>query len=113
MRIPGLHAIGDTAAAGTPGGGVGSQALASEICGTAGPDAGRYRKIGIEGMAGGHSMAAHIAGDVCLFDPNFGEFWFENHDMFQSWFTGYFWHASMYSVGLSGSYRVHSYSGQA
>ncbi|MBW2279888.1 MAG: hypothetical protein JRG76_04250 [Deltaproteobacteria bacterium] len=115
MRIPGLRVMGDKALLG----GTGetrvftSQALASAICDSAGHDAGRYLKSGIEGTAGGHSMAAYVAGDVCFFDPNFGEFWFESHQMFKSWFTGYFWHASMYSVGLSGSYSVRSYSGRA
>jgi hypothetical protein len=90
-----------------------SQALASAICDTAAHDAGRYLMIGIEGTVGAHSMAAYVATDVCFFDPNFGEFWFENHHMFQAWFTGYFWHASMYGVGLGGSYRVRSYSGRA
>lgn len=36
-------------------------------------------------VADSHAMAAYIGGrneDACFFDPNYGEFWFENREDF-------------------------------
>jgi len=53
--------------------------------------AGFYVMIGVYGPGGGHCMAAFIGQDVCLFDPNFGEYWFPNRGDFVKWFQSAFW----------------------
>lgn len=74
--------------------------------------AGSYRTIGVWGPHAAHAMAAWVAEDVAFFDPNFGEFWFENHTSFVNWFPT-FWHKSHYSspvVGLSDRWEVMDYA---
>ena len=44
-----------------------------------------YALIALEGPRGGHAVAAWIGArgeDACFFDPNFGEYWFENKQDF-------------------------------
>lgn len=46
---------------------------------------GAYALIALEGPRGGHAVAAWIGArgeDACFFDPNFGEYWFENKQDF-------------------------------
>lgn len=90
-----------------------ARSLVNDICAGTARDTGHYQKIGAAGKGGAHSMAAWVANDVCFFDPNFGEFWFETKDAFKDWFTNYFWKSSMYSVALSGSYHLRAYAGKA
>lgn len=72
--------------------------------------AGSYKKLGLQGSAGGHTMALWVAQDVVFFDPNFGEFWFESRAAFFNWFTRSFWLKSLYNVGLSGTFDLLPYS---
>ncbi|MFT5719281.1 MAG: YopT peptidase [Oleiphilaceae bacterium] len=51
---------------------------------------GSYKTIGIWGPGGGHAMAAWVGHDATFFDPNFGEFWFENKSDFIAWFPKFF-----------------------
>lgn len=37
-----------------------------------------------------HTMAAWVGQDVCLFDPNFGEFYFHDRQSFINWFPTFF-----------------------
>ena len=37
-----------------------------------------------------HTMAAWVGHDVCLFDPNFGEFYFHDRQSFINWFPIFF-----------------------
>jgi YopT-type cysteine protease-like protein len=90
-----------------------ASSLADDICAGTARDTGHYQKIGVEGKGGAHAMAAWVANDVCFFDPNFGEFWFETKDAFKKWFTSYFWKSSMYAMALSGSYHIRAYAGKA
>ncbi|PVZ68362.1 YopT-type cysteine protease domain-containing protein [Pelagibaculum spongiae] len=89
-----------------------SNALAKAICSLASKSGG-YRKIGIEGRSGGHAMAAYVGDDVLFFDPNYGEFWFETHNLFIEWFSKAFWNKSLYATyiaGLSRKYEIRHYS---
>lgn len=46
---------------------------------------GAYALIGLRGPRGGHAVAAWIGArgeDACFFDPNFGEYWFEDKQDF-------------------------------
>ena len=46
---------------------------------------GAYAMIVLHGAGGGHAFAAWIGGrgeDACFFDPNFGEYWFEDKQNF-------------------------------
>ena len=67
---------------------------------------GQYKKIGIYGKAGGHSMAAFVDHQVLFFDPNFGEFFFPSAKSFVSWMTNSFWYKSFYWAGLSGKFEI-------
>lgn len=75
--------------------------------------AGCYKKLGLTGKAGAHAMAFWVAQDVVFFDPNFGEFYFKERAGFYNWFTQSFWHRSLYSAGLSGSYDLLPYAASA
>lgn len=88
-------------------------AIAQDNTTANGRTGGQYKKIGIEGKAGAHAMAAWVAEDVCFFDPNFGEFWFRTRNDFINWFAGSFWLRSMYFAGLSGRFEIFSYSKRA
>jgi hypothetical protein len=64
------------------------------------PDKGRwgyksisYRRVG---ATGGHATVAWVGQDVTYFDPNYGEFWFENRANFRTWFSRY-WAISGYA----------------
>jgi hypothetical protein len=57
-------------------------------------------------------MAAWVAQDVCFFDPNYGEFWFETKAAFILWFSKEFWPKSFYQMMLSDDYRVFHYAKQ-
>ena len=72
--------------------------------------AGQYKKLGLQGNAGAHAMALWVAQDVAFFDPNFGEFWFENPSDFSRWFTQSFWYRSLYAFGLSGNFELFPYA---
>lgn len=74
----------------------------------AGGNNSSYKLIGIEGRHLGHCMAAFVHNDIAFFDPNWGEFWFENKQSFSAWFPT-FWHRAGYGnplVGLSDEYEV-------
>lgn len=56
-----------------------------------------YRTISLRrATGGGHAVAAWVGQDVAFMDPNFGEFWFPDHQSFRKWFTQ-FWAVSGYS----------------
>lgn len=70
-----------------------------------------YKMVGIAGPNFAHACAAWSAQDVAFFDPNFGEFWFEDPRAFERWFPQ-FWHAAGYgtpAIGLSESYSLKEY----
>jgi YopT-type cysteine protease-like protein len=72
---------------------------------------GSYRIIGIYGKDGGHCMAAYVGlKDLAFFDPNFGEFWFEDKTKFTKWFTEVFFPRSTYSSSLNKSYKLYDYA---
>jgi hypothetical protein len=49
-----------------------------------------YKSISVyRGGQRGHSLAAWVGNDVLFFDPNFGEFWFEDVRNFKKWFAQY------------------------
>lgn len=101
------------------GWGVGSKAggekikirLAQDICDSRG-GTGSYRIIGIYGRdGGGHCMAAWCGlQDVAFFDPNFGEFWFDDKAKFQKWFRDQFYPKSLYSRMMSDRYQLFDYA---
>ena len=83
-------------------------AMAKAMAASLNNGTGSYRTIGIWGPGGGHAMAAWVAQDVAFFDPNYGEFWFENRQDFIKWFPTFF-SKSMYAlpkVGLCSSYQL-------
>jgi YopT peptidase len=50
-----------------------------------------YRTISLRrAEGGGHAVAGWVGQDVSFMDPNFGEFWFPNHQSFIGWFEA-FW----------------------
>ncbi len=72
--------------------------------------AGEYKKIGVHGKFA-HAMAAYSGGEgVVFFDPNFGEFAFENANDFVNWFANHFWSKSHYGFGLGGGWELRHYS---
>lgn len=82
--------------------------LGNAIANTLNNGTGSYRTIGIWGPGGGHAIAAWVGEDATLFDPNFGEFWFENKADFIDWFPTFF-KKSCYSlpkIGLCERYEV-------
>jgi hypothetical protein len=55
-----------------------------------------YRTISLRrATGGGHAVAAWVGQDVAFMDPNYGEFWFPNHEAFHRWFVS-FWRTSSY-----------------
>lgn len=83
-------------------------AIANAIASSWYNGSGSYRTIGIWGPGGGHAMAAWVAQDVAFFDPNYGEFWFQNRYDFIAWFPTFF-NKAMYSlpkIGLCETYEV-------
>jgi YopT peptidase len=66
-----------------------------------------YKIIGFSGTAGGHATAAWVGTDVCFFDPNFGEFWFETRLGFRKFFPRFFEYA--YGTTLSQIYALYAY----
>ena len=57
-------------------------------------------------------MAAWVGADVAFFDPNFGEFWFENRQDFINWFPAFF-SKSCYSwpkLGLCERFEVDEFA---
>jgi YopT peptidase len=67
-----------------------------------------YLLIGIMGSQGGHAMAAFVGrNDVCFFDPNFGEFWFESRAKYKE-FMKDFWRTSGYRNDYTG-YQLWDY----
>ncbi len=72
---------------------------------------GTYKTVGFSGPHFAHACAAWSHRDVTWFDPNFGEFWFEDRAAFIEWFPT-FWHTAGYGtpqIGLSESYDVREY----
>lgn len=49
-----------------------------------------YALLGIYGSTRGHAMAAWVGGDIYFFDPNFGEFYFNDRLSFLNWFPTFF-----------------------
>ena len=76
---------------------------------------GSYRIIGIYGSGGsGHCMACYTGlKDIAFFDPNFGEFWFEDKRKFVKWFTDDFFPKSFYSNILNDHYELFDYAMRA
>jgi len=65
---------------------------------------GSYVAIGVLGR-GGHAMAAFVGQDIAFFDPNFGEFYFENQSDFRKWFAK-FWRMSGYINSFNSFYLL-------
>ena len=67
-----------------------------------------YALIGLCGHLSGHSMAAWVGLDVCFFDPNFGEFYFHDRQLFLNWFQFFFGQAryAVQSTDLCEFYKV-------
>ena len=84
--------------------------IANSLCGPQGNknSGGAYQLIYIYGASGAHAMAAWTAEDVSFFDPNFGEFWFQNPAKFREWFKD-FWTASGYSRSYT-KYELRSFA---
>ncbi len=84
--------------------------LASDLCDSRG-GTGSYRIIGIYGSdASGHCMACYTGlQDIAFFDPNFGEFWFEDKKKFQKWFMEDFYVKSLYSRMMNDHYELFDY----
>lgn len=51
---------------------------------------GSYCMINFGNSDGGHAVSAWVAQDALFFDPNNGEYWFENYRDFCNWFPMYF-----------------------
>lgn len=80
--------------------------MASEIA----PDyrgVGRYKQFSFYHDSGGHAVAAWVAEDVCFFDPNYGEYWFETARNFRRWFPK-FWELT-YGPKYTGHWYANSY----
>lgn len=62
-------------------------------------DRGHYKVVHLVGNDGGHAMIAHTTeeGEVCFFDPNYGDFKFPNSSVFKTWFQKEFWPRSSYT----------------
>ena len=83
--------------------------LAQDLCDVRG-GTGSYRIVGIWGRSGGHCMAAYTGlKDIAFFDPNFGEFWFEDKAKFKTWFAESFFVRSTYSKLMDDRYELHDY----
>ncbi len=87
-------------------------AMASAIAMSMNTGSGSYRTIGIWGPHGGHAMAAWVGKDVAFFDPNYGEFWFENRSDFIRWWPKFFSKAcyNLPRVGLFDRYQINEYA---
>ena len=85
--------------------------LASDLCDSRG-GTGSYRIIGIYGGDNsGHCMACYTGlSDIAFFDPNFGEFWFEDKRKFQRWFSEAFYVRSLYSRLMDDHYELFDYA---
>lgn len=81
---------------------------------------GKYKMIGIWGKGkdgeygSGHCMASQVRKDnaIVFFDPNFGEFKFNNDADFKAWLP-IFWKASGYGrfiAKMSHAFEVHNYN---
>lgn len=57
---------------------------------------GCYLHIYIGAPGSAHSMSAWVGQDIAFFDPNFGEFYFDNHKRFREFFL-YMWSRSGYA----------------
>lgn len=86
--------------------------IASEMAGHLKNSCGDYCTIGLWGPNDGHAMAAWVgSNDAVFFDPNFGEFWFQNKKDFISWFPTFF-KTSLYSLpylGLCEKYEIREF----
>lgn len=85
--------------------------LAQDLCDSRG-GSGSYRIIGIyEKGNSGHCMACYTGlQDIAFFDPNFGEFWFEDKTRFRNWFTDEFFPKSLYSLMMNHHYELFDYA---
>jgi hypothetical protein len=68
---------------------------------------GRYKQFSFHYSGGGHAVAAWVAQDVCFFDPNYGEYWFETTAGFRRWFPQ-FWEMT-YGPKYDGEWYANSY----
>lgn len=59
------------------------------------------------GPRSGHTVAAFLSDDIAFFDPNFGEFYFEDRAAFAEWFGRYWLHSDYTSK--YGSFYILSY----
>ena len=73
---------------------------------------GSYRIIGIYGESGsGHCLACYTGlKDIAFFDPNFGEFWFEDKSKFPRWLAEAFFPLSHYTGELGKRYELFDYA---
>jgi YopT peptidase len=85
---------------GKPGPAVGDACARWLIGHDAKSNAGYYRSFCFMGSGGGHITTMWLAQDVCFFDPNFGEYWFEKRSDFAKWFR-VFWQISGYQSTYS------------
>ena len=85
--------------------------MAEDLCDSRGGN-GSYRIIGIYGGdGGGHCMACFTGlQDIAFFDPNFGEFWFEDKKKFKAWFREAFFVKSTYSRLMNNRYELFDYA---
>jgi YopT peptidase len=78
-------------------------------------EAALYKKVQLTGRLCAHAIALRVDQGVSFFDPNFGEFRFDDHASFRSWFAGEFWPRSCYGLelGLGQSFTVHEFERRA
>ena len=104
--------VGSTGSRGGGARGLHSANIGSAIANIVNTGTGSYRMIGIYGPGGAHAMAAWVGADVAFFDPNFGEFWFENRRDFIAWFPTFFSKAcySWPKLGLCERFEVDEFA---
>lgn len=75
--------------------------------GMANAPGGCYRMISFTSSTVSHVTCAWVQRDIAFFDPNYGEFWFENKKSFVQWFS-LFWITDTYD-NFDG-YEIRDYS---
>lgn len=70
---------------------------------------GAYIHLSIAGGMAAHALALWVERDVAFFDPNFGEFWFEDRDDFCRWLPE-FYRRSLYNRTMGSSIDLKQYA---
>lgn len=71
-----------------------------------------YKQLSFSSAGGAHATAAWVAQDVCFFDPNYGEYWFETVVDFRRWFE-LFWVYSGYGSKYDKNFTIHCFGTKA